>query len=617
MSATRISPRTTVALLAVALFAVTLALTWRIGSFEFLNYDDDTYVTANPAVLEGLSPDGLRWALTSGHGANWHPVTWLSHQLDVTLFGLDAGAHHRTNAVLHALAAVLCFLTLHSLTASTARSLLVAALFALHPLRAESVAWVSERKDLLAGVFALATLLAYAAWTRRGGRARLGLCLVLLALGLASKPMGVTLPFLFLVLDAWPLGRTATTSWRRLILEKLPFLVLVAVSSVVTFLVQRAAGAVSTLEVIPFGARLANALRATTIYALETVWPHDIAAFHPHPALLPGASSPWDATALAAGLGLLAVAALALRLRQRLPALAAGLAWFAGMLVPVIGLVQVGVQGWAARYSYLPSIGLLIALVWTVAAVTPARARPLAIAASALAVLVLARAYVRQLDTWRDSRTVFSHALAVTESNELAHTNLAQTLEEAGDLEGAARHYQAALELRPHLAPVHVSLGRVLRLLGRPRDARQALQEALRLDGDSVAAHAELGWLSYEQGEDEAALEHLRRAVALAPDEARLVNNLAWALATGSSAAHAAEALALADRLCAASSGTQAGFLETRAAALARLGRFDEAVAVQRRALALVPASAQALLRERLRLYRAGEPYLRAAPPQR
>jgi len=405
---------------ALALFVATLLLYAPSGRFAFLNYDDDVYVTANEGVRGGLSAAGLRWAFTTGHAANWHPLTWLSHQLDVTLFGLDAGAHHRTNAVLHALNAALAFLALRALTGAPLRSALAAALFAWHPLRVEAVAWVAERKELLATACGLACLLAYASWARRGGAPRLALAWTFLALGLLAKPMLVTLPFVLLLLDRWPLGRGAGAArWR----EKLPFLLLALASAAVTWSVQRAGGALGPLESVGPGTRLANAALATALYLGKTLVPTGLAVFHPHPALGGGPAPLAVALALAA---LAACTALAFRARRRVPAVWTGWLWFTGTLVPVLGLVQVGLQGWAERYTYLPSLGLGLALVWGLAALAERAHAERAALAGALAVLALAGlGTLRQLATWRDSRTLFTHAVAV-DGSAVAHVQLAR-----------------------------------------------------------------------------------------------------------------------------------------------------------------------------------------------
>jgi len=612
-------PRWLAPLLALLLFGLTAALYARTRHFDFLRYDDDVYVTDNPAVLAGLRADSVRWAFSSGHGANWHPLTWLAHMLDVELFGLRAGAHHLTSALLHAANAALLLLALRALTGALWRSALVAALFALHPLRAESVAWVAERKDVLAGTCFLATLWAYALYARRGGRGRYLLCLGCFGLGLLAKPMLVTVPCLLLVLDRWPLERwraggtpPASRAPRRLWLEKLPFFALALTSSWITLRVQQAGGAVGPLEVLGPLARLANALESSAIYVRQTLWPTGLCAFYPLPTIGHPELPAWTPRTLSAALLLLGLGLLAWRLRARLPALAVGWLWYLGMLVPVVGLVQVGAQAHADRYTYLPGIGLAIALVWGLASLArTAAARRWLAAGSVLVLGLLARVSAQQIDTWRNDRTLFERALAVTTDNDVAHVNLGEALLRAGEPEAACEHFRAALLLRPRLAPIEVNLARGLRLLGRTDEARAALGRALALDPDGAAAHAELGWLLATLGEDEQGLVHLRAAVAAAPEDLALRNNLAWVLATSRTRARPEEALGLARELCERTGFSQPGFLETLAAALARTGSFEEAAEMQSRALSGVPRRARPRLEERLQLYRSGRAFVK------
>ena len=596
--------------LAALLFALTLALYWRTGEFSFLNYDDDVYVTQNAGVRGGLSWDGARWAFTTGHAANWHPLTWLSHQLDVELSGLDAGAHHRTNAVLHALNAALCLLALSALTGASVRSALAAAFFALHPLRVESVAWVAERKDLLAGSCAFACLWLYARYARAGGRARYAACLGTFAVGLLAKPMLVTLPCVLLLLDVWPLRRVRVSY--GVLREKLPFFLLAGVSALVTLLVQRAGGAFGSADAIGFEARLANALHAGGLYVWKTLVPAGLCAYHPHPALAEPPLGPWSAGAWGGLALLLALSALAARLRRRVPYAIVGWLWFVGMLVPVSGLVQVGLQGWAERYSYLPSVGLGIALVWAASELAErARLRTAGVALALVLLAALALASHRQTGAWRDSRTLFEHAVLVDESA-VAHVNLGRALEESGDVGGAGEHYARALELRPSLSGARVNLARVRKAQGRRDEARAELERALADDPALGPAHAELGLLLSELGEDAAAVLHMRRAVELDPTDPALQNVLAWVLATSRTQARPEEALALAKRLCEHTRYSQAGFLESLAAAEARLGRFEEAIEHQTRALERVPSVHRARLEEVLALYRSGRPFLKS-----
>jgi tetratricopeptide (TPR) repeat protein len=597
-------------LLALLLAGLTFALYSPTARFEFLNYDDDIYVTANPEVRDGLAWTGLTWALTTTHAANWHPLTWISHQLDVELFGLDAGAHHRTNALFFALAVALLLLALHALTGAPGKSALAAALVAWHPLRVESVAWVAERKDLLAMACSFAALLAWARFARSGTRGPYLAALGLYALGLAAKPMGVTLPCLLLVLDAWPLARLGSGrgTLAQRTLEKAPFFALAALSALVTLHAQRAGGALAGLPELTLDARLANAARALGTYLEKSVWPSELAVFHPHPALLAPEAPAWNARA---GLALALVAALSVALvllRRRLPFALVGWCWFLGTLVPVLGLVQVGAQAWAERYSFLPSVGLALALVWSTAelARTPrARAAALALATGALAALAARTSVV--LGAFRSSRTLFEQALRVHPESGIAHNNLAQALEAEGELAAARRHYELALEHGPSRPEVRVNLARLLRRLGDDAAAERELTHALEASPELPGAQAELGLLLAWLERDAEAVPHLRRALAANPEDKNVRGALAWLLATSASVPDAAAALELVLPLC--TPEALPASLETRAAALARLGRFPEAVEWQARAL---ERGAGARTRARLELYRAGQAFVRA-----
>ena len=446
------SDRGRVLIAALLLVASVVASYAGVARHEFVTYDDPQYVVQNPHVNGGLSVEGLKWAFTRSHSSNWHPLTWLSHQLDCELFDLDAGDHHVVNLCLHALNAVLLLLALRALTNQLVPSALVAALFALHPLRVESVAWVSERKDLLSGSFFLLVLCAYARHARRPGARRLALVLVLFALGLLAKPMLVTVPFVLLLLDDWPLGRLGgaaahpahpsptpthpgmmhpeTAGARpgfRLFLEKLPFFVLAALSCLITVIAQRAGGSLYSFDTIPLGARIANAPVAVVAYLAQTFWPARLAYFYPHPALVERTET---SAAIAAALFVAALSVLAWKLRRRQAHVFVGWFLFLGMLVPVLGLVQVGEQARADRYAYLPTIGVYVALVWTLAEL--ARDRPLLRRGSILvAPFVLAALGLvtrAQAATWKDSEALYRHALSTTDRNYAAHSALASVL---------------------------------------------------------------------------------------------------------------------------------------------------------------------------------------------
>ncbi|HEX6885218.1 MAG TPA: tetratricopeptide repeat protein [Planctomycetota bacterium] len=486
-------------LAATALVVVLLALYARTRTHGFVAYDDPVYVSENPVVARGLTWEGLRWAF-GFHAGNWHPLTWLAHMLDVELFGLDAGAHHLVNAGLHALNAVLLFLALARLTGARWSALAVAALWALSPLRAESVAWASEKKDVLAGTFWCLTLLAHERHARRGGAGRYALVCLTLALGLMAKSMLVTLPLVLLVLDAWPLGRAARAGpgapspWPRLVLEKLPLLALALGAGLATLLIQSEEGALGSLSLLE---RATNAGRSAWIYVGQTFLPGELACFVPHPVLVTPRAELGRALFLPGTLGLLgiaAVTALFLRLRAGRPHLLVGWLWFLLALLPVIGLVQVGHQAHADRYTYLPTVGLLLALVLELrarVAARPAHAPVLAAGLAALALFFALRTRP-QIDTWRDSRTLFQHALAANPRNYLAATFLGQVERRAGELAAARGHLELALEANKLHVPAMLELGLTLLELGDLPEARKLLKRTLRNDPGNAAAQRAL-----------------------------------------------------------------------------------------------------------------------------
>ncbi|HWR97999.1 MAG TPA: tetratricopeptide repeat protein [Candidatus Methanoperedens sp.] len=573
--------RSGVALVALAV-ALLAALPYLLGGLPgtFIALDDDEYILNTPAVLSGLTADGLRWALTTFHAVNWHPLTWLSHMLDVSLFALDARGHHLTSVLLHTLNAALLFLVLYRLTGARWRSALAAALFGVHPLRVESVAWIAERKDVLAGLFFMLVLLVYERAARRGQGAPSVPVLLLFALGLTAKPMLVTLPLVLLLLDWWPLGRAAAAgcgaasrfaSWRSLAGEKLPLLALSLASATVTLLAQRAGGAVAAVGDVTAGGRIQNALLSIVAYLHKTFWPAGLAVYYPYPMAPP---APWLIAGAAAAL--LAVTVAAALLARRAPPLAVGWFWFLGMLVPVLGLVQVGNQAYADRYAYLPQIGVLVAALWGIAAIpAAARSRRTPAIAGALAVAGLAAVAAAQVGHWKDSETLFRHALAVTEGNWLirnnlgfvlraqdrqeeaaaefresirihpgyphARNNLGELLAAAGRHEEAAAEYRAAIRLDPRYAQPRNNLGNSLAATGRLAEAIDAYREAIRLDRGYVHAHYNLGNVLALSGRLSEAEVEFREAVRLSPGFPEAWINLGQVLALGG---HSDEALA-------------------------------------------------------------------------
>ncbi len=501
-------------LVCAALVVATLAVYAPVRALPFLYYDDEQYVTRNPRVQAGLTAESARWAFTSFHASNWHPLTWLSHMADVELFGSDAAGPHVENALLHALNACLVFLWLTGLTRAHGRSAAVAALFALHPQRVESVAWIAERKDLLCACFALLALIAWNGFARRGSRAAYTLALGALALGLLAKPMLVSLPLLLLVLDAWPLRRGLR------VVEKLPFAALSLASSLVTMRAQVHA----IHPEIALGDRVANAIVTLAGQLGRAIWPADLAVLYPHPGRWPAA-----VVAVSAGvvltLGLVAVA-----VRRRAPYVAAGLAWYALALGPTLGLVQVGFQATADRYTYLPQIGVWIALVWLVADVSRVkRSSGLAVGALAAVLIAFALTTRAQLAYWADDLALWLRAVAVTDRNWFAHTEAGIELAARGRNEEALAQLEEAVRLAPEHERANANHGFVLLRLGRASEAADALARALALDpstGGLGERHFYRAVALERSGRAGEAIAEYERHLALLPGDARAAQAL-------------------------------------------------------------------------------------------
>jgi tetratricopeptide (TPR) repeat protein len=589
-------------LVCVLLSVATLATFWPIIHHEFIDFDDPDYITENPHVLSGLSWENVAWAFTTSHAANWHPVTWLSHMLDVQLFGVQPGWHHLINLLFHTANACLLFLLLERITGAQWRSALVAALFALHPLHVESVVWASERKDVLSTFFFMLTLLAYAKYVEQktesrkqkaeviehGSRFQLSafcfllsawyvLALGLFTLGLMSKPMLVTLPFVLLLLDYWPLDRlqfrdglkpgVAQSSgfqiqgsrFAHILLEKVPFLALAVASSAVTFHIQREAGAVDASPDSSFESNLGNALVSYIRYISKTLWPVDLAFFYPRPLAWPA----WQICLAAAALTALTLGAI--RVARRRPSVLVGWFWFAGTLVPVIGLVQVGAQSMADRYTYIPAIGLFIALVWLLPGATPGWPRRKALFAPAAVIIILAALAVAtriQAGYWRSARQLYEHAVAVIKDNAPAHNNLGTMFLRQGDWAEAERHFSIAVHSdeslleprlnwglvlahqgryaeavfavtngmsRPHVK-VYNRVGDILAQAGRLEEAAGRYSAALALEPDDFEAHDSLAIVLVRQKRFDAAIAQFEVALQLRPNSAGVHRDLAGAL---------------------------------------------------------------------------------------
>jgi tetratricopeptide (TPR) repeat protein len=500
-------------------------------------YDDGTYVTQNRHVQGGVTTEAVRWALTASTGSNWHPLTWISHMVDCTLFGLRPLGHHATSLVLHGANACLLFALLLRLTASLGRSAAAAFLFAVHPLRVESVAWVAERKDVLSGLLFLLTLWAYVAYVASPRPLRYAALVLTFAAGLAAKPMLVTLPFVLLLLDVWPLGRTGP-GLRRLLLEKSPLFALSAGSAAVTVWAQNAGHALRSLRQFPLGVRIANAVVSYVAYIGKALWPSGLAVIYPHP----GSSlAGWQVGG--AAIVLVAITWGALWLGKRRPYLPVGWFWYLGMLVPVIGIVQVGEQGMADRYTYLPAIGLSLMLAWSI----PATA--VAAGATSAAAIALGACAWRQATYWRDSETLFRHALRVTRDNGVAHLDLGLALYRRGRVEESTEEFRESIRIWPGFESAHSNLGAALADLGSYDEAIAENERARDIDPSDPDVYNNLGSVYYRRGRRDEAIEQFRRALRLNPDHANACYNLGTALAAGGDWNGAADALRNAIRL--------------------------------------------------------------------
>ena len=570
-------------IVAAALATLTVVAFAGVRRNEFLLYDDVQYLTQNARVQHGFTRDGIVWAFTNVDASNWHPLTWLSHMLDWRLFGPNPTGHHLVSVALHVLSTVLAFAVLFDMTGALARSAVVAALFAVHPLHVESVVYAAERKDVLSGLFFWLTLSAYGAYVRRPSSGRYALVAVAFALGLMAKPMLVTVPFVLLLLDVWPLRRPL--AW-RLAVEKLPLFLLAVLTGLVTFFAQSTTGAVASVERVPIGARLANGVLAYVGYVRKTVWPSDLACFYP----LPTAFVAWQVAA--AAITLLAVTAAAIALWRRVPYLFVGWCWFAGMLVPVSGLFQVGQQAMADRFTYLPLVGLFIAAVWgAYDALARVRQRDAVLVAAAGVVLVLCLWRTRvEVGYWHDSIALFERALSVTPSNALAHNNLGIALRNAGRQADALAHFEAALTANPDDVMARNQLGVALRDAGRTDEALAAFRDAIARDPGYAAPHFNLGDTLIQLGDAAGAEAELRTAIRLEPSHAAALQQLGYLRRQQGDAAEAIEL----ERRSLAIDPSSAHAHCYLADALTAAGQLDEAVAEYREATRLEPAYADA-----------------------
>ena len=582
----------------------------RAIEYDFVNYDDDVFVYNNSLVVSGLTAHGLVEVLTRIDQISYYPLCTISFMLDSTLYGLNPSGFHLTNVLLHMANAILLFLVLRGMTGSVWRSALVAAFFAVHPLRAESVVWITERKDVLSGFFFLLTLRAYLSYVRRPfSLVRYAAVFLLYLAGQMSKPMLVSLPFVLLLLDFWPLRRFQTLKAKktitRLILEKIPLLMLAAVFCGITAWAQRGAISSDTALSVPW--RLGNAFYSYAIYIKQLILPVGLAPFYPHQGIRLPLWKIGISVALLAGISWGVFAG-----RKKYPHLITGWLWYLGMLVPVIGIMQVGLQSHADRYTYLPQIGLVIMAAWCVAV------RRRVWLSSVLVVMVfvgLAAVARRQSAYWCNSETIWTHTLAVTDRNFVAHSNLGSTLLVQGRTKESIRHFEQAIELGAKQAQIYNNLGFALADTGDYEGAVRQYLKALSIDPDRAEILKNLADAFSALGDTERAIRLYELAIDQSPDSSDALQGLAWILAAGSNASfrNGARAVALAEKSDTLCCGRDVSVLCTLAAAYAEAGRFPMAVTVAHRALALAverkDSETVERIRQQLGLYERQEPY--------
>jgi hypothetical protein len=520
------------------LIVATTSVFWQVGSHDFVNYDDNQYITENQHVQAGLTWKGIAWAFTTTHASNWHPLTWMSHMLDCQLFGLKSAGHHFTSVLFHVANTLLLFLILNRMTGALWRSAFVAALFALHPLHVESVAWVSERKDVLSTFFWMLTMWAYIRYAERRGLKTYFLVLLFFALGLMSKPMLVTLPFVLLLMDYWPLGRLRLHSLSTpkqsnlriretplfpLVWEKVPLFALTAVSSVVTFYAQL--GPIASLDKLPIDVRVTNALVSYVSYMGKMIWPQRLAVFYPHAGMPPM----WQV--ILACLLLVGITVFAIRTARRSPYLPTGWLWYLGTLVPVIGIVQVGAQSMADRYTYIPLIGLFIIVSWGTADLVKRwrYQRHILSISGGVVLLALAIGTWSQARHWQNSVTLFTNALDVTSNNYLAHYNLGKAYGELGRFQEEFKEYQETIRINPRFARAHYNIGVLFGKMGNYSEELKAYERAIRLQPDYAKAYSNLGVVYAEKGLYAKAIRAFKEAVRLNPDDRVAQQNLRMA----------------------------------------------------------------------------------------
>ncbi|MEA3222051.1 MAG: tetratricopeptide repeat protein [Thermodesulfobacteriota bacterium] len=619
---------------AVCLFLVVIILAayWQLPGHGFLAFDDNEYITQNFHLYDGITHESIAWAFSITDIAYWHPVTWLSHMLDFQLFGLNPGMHHLTNLFLHVANALLLFIILNNTTGSLWKSAFVAAIFALHPMNVESVSWASERKNVLSTFFWMLTILAYVRYAERSSFYRYLLILFVFVLGLMSKPMLVTLPFVLLLLDYWPLCRfklaqcddyiqgprqSDNFSFQKfsvfyLVLEKIPLLLLSAFTIYLSSLsVQRLDIVIST-ETVPMNLRITNALISYLSYIKKMIWPLDLIIYYPYPESLPI----WQAAG--AGLLLIFASVLVFWVGRTMPYLLVGWLWYLGTLVPVIGLMQAGL--WPAiadRFAYVPLIGLFIIIAWAVPeCLTRWRYRKIALATiTGMLISILMTITWIQVGYWSSSIKLFEHALDVTPDNSVAYQKLCEILADQSKPAEALKYYSEVLRLNPGYVKAHNNIGNILVSQGNDKAAIYHYNEALRIDSDYAGAYYNLGKIFANHGKTKDAILHFQKALQNDPDMTQALYNLSWIRATSEDEKfrNGIEAIKLAEKLCKLQNYSQPLSLDALAAAYAEAGRFKEAVLTAKKGLELAlemgPQELALSLEKRLKLYQTGRPY--------
>ena len=586
--------------------AVLVALTWAVFGqtigHQFINYDDPAYVLENPHIRGGLSWHNLAWAFTHVHAQNWHPLTSISHMLDCQLFGVDPRWPHAENVLLHSLTALLLFLGLQRMTAAWYASAFVAAIFAIHPLRAESVAWIAERKDVLSGLFFVATLWCYVGYVRRRSAGAYALVLLIFACGLLSKPMLVTTPLVLLLLDYWPLRRLPhrqLPSW-KLVVEKVPFLALSLGSVIATMLAQNFA--IGSAEALPVAYRLTNAVISYAVYLGQTFWPHDLVPFYVH---AEGGVPSWQWGS--AAVVLIGITVLAVVRRKNNPYLFVGWLWYLVMLIPVIGVVQVGLQAHADRYTYLPQIGVSVGLTWWFCdGARSWRDRAVVLVPlSCVAVALLAFFAWKQTSHWRDTETLWRYTLSVTPKSDVAETGLAGILVTRGRSAEAIEHYRAAIAIRAGNPGAQYGLANVLAREGKTDEAIEHYQTAVELQPDNTAASNELALLLANRGDLAGAAANWENTLRFEADDGNALNNLAWVLATASDPRlrDPKRAVQFAERANRLAQDDNAIVLRTLAVAYAVDDQFERAATTAERGMQIAQANGQMSVADDLRRY--------------